>query len=173
MRWYIENGILPDPNAESIYLYNNGNENKVFTGGWTNISSYTELNATISMPSMTAKGVESKESTYLYFGDNSTGTDKYYYGGFKTTKNVDLSSYSKLKINADLTGNGDKPNFVICLYDGQNYREIYNDTSRVSGENIIDISDYKGKYQVIVGAYSFNYGATTILTKLYSMQLTK
>lgn len=121
---------------------------------------------------MTAKGVESKESTYLYFGDNSTGTDKYYYGGFKTIDNVNLSSYSKLKINTDLTVNGDGAKFVICLYDGINYQEIYTDTSSVSGENIIDISAYKGEYQVIVGAYSFAKGATTILTKLYSMQLT-
>ena len=170
LQWYIEHGYLPDPNAEYIYLYNNGNENTVFTGGWTNISSYTELNVTSSVPSMITKGVESKESTYLYFGGNSTGTDKYYYGGFKTIDNVNLSSYSKLKINADLTGNGDGK-FVICLYDGINYQEIYTNTSYVSGENIIDISAYTGKYQVIVGAY-FGYGATTILTKLYSMQLT-
>ena len=166
------NGALITGTAVSeidTMLYTSGTEGKI-TGGWSTLSSVKETNYGTggNTPSIS---VQSKTNFNLYFGDS--GSSAWGYGGFKTNNYIDLSNYSVLKIKGTVNSSSDNDwvkGFYLNLYDGQNYTTIYK-TISLNGTKEVDISNYNGKYIIIVCACDFSQLNNSLLSSIYQISL--
>ena len=150
-------------------LYTSGTEGKL-TGGWTTLSSAKETNYGTggNTPSIS---VQTKGNFNLYFGDS--GSSAWGYGGFKTNNYIDLSNYSVLKIKGTVNSSSDNDwvkGFYLNLYDGQNYTTIYK-TISLNGTKEVNISNYNGKYIIIVCACDFSQISNSLLSSIYQISL--
>lgn len=92
LTFWIDNGYLPDPSTEMVYLYDLGNEFELLTDGWggfktqgwTASSGYANYDGTKESTSLSIKGL-----------GNNTNV------GFNTVKKIDLSKYSKIHFSGN------------------------------------------------------------------------
>ena len=158
--------------AQPLYLYNQGDENIDITGGWT--MSTTVGNFGLSSPY--TSGTATKNSSTLYFGDNSTSN--YAVGGAYTKNYIDLTNYSTLEFALSCTYNnaanaGDSAVFAVFIEDENGLREqiFYKANYTTSGTQTINISSYSGRYRIKMCSYSGAMVGNTILTTVKKVKI--
>lgn len=144
----------------SLYLYTAGEDNTSVTGGYVNYNYKSASSGATKFATPTI----STSDTYITFKQSGS-----YMGTVFTSLGVDLTNYSKIKINRTVTSNGSSNytcTFGLTSAIKNNYDEAAKVSIKGSGDVYLDISSLSGKYHL----YFMLYSATL---KIYSISLLK
>lgn len=158
-----------------VYLYNAGDECTSITGGWKGHQ----------FDSSFKNGFYTKGTSYLEYGDK---TSNYGYGGFITTKAIDLTKYSKLVVKHQIastsytSGYNSHAKVSLCTVAAPTIRTnghlidltTINGSSgnRAATETVIDISSRTGSYYIGVRGESGSFNNDMITARLHYIYLT-
>ena len=157
------------------YLYNSGDECTSVTGGWKGHQFDSSFTA----------GYYTKGTSYLEYGDNSSS---YGYGGFITTKAIDLTNYTKLVVKHQIastsytSGYDSHAKVSLCTVAAPTIRTSGHliDLTSIKGssgnrsatETVIDISSRTGSFYIGVRGESGAYNNDKISARLHYIYLT-
>ena len=149
--------------ANTVYLYNSGNENTSLTGGW---SAYLESG------SGSATYTTTKNSSNLYISTVCNAYQAKRTAGFKTAKVVDLTGYNKLHVKLRFVTNNNAAYYIKSLNTNKVYYMHGNTSAQdITTTNTFNISGNTG-LQIAITLYSSFTQETTGSLYIYQVWAT-
>ena len=149
--------------ANTVYLYNSGNENTSFTGGWLAYLESGSGNATYTT---------TKQSSNLYISTVCNLTQAKRTAGFKTSKVVDLKGYNKLYVKLRFITNNNAAYYIKSLNTNKVYYMHGNTSAQdITTTNSFNISGNTG-LQLAITLYSSFTKDTTGYLYIYQVWAT-